>query len=106
MKAPTVVRAGHPFDSGLSIEQQRGTDLTTDVGVLHLTDHRVTDSSVLSAIPTERARCVVVALAASAAAGTVRRCVEMAVDFIRTREQFGKPSGPSRRCNTKPLCCW
>ncbi|BBZ78719.1 acyl-CoA dehydrogenase [Mycolicibacterium anyangense] len=79
--------------AGLSVEQQRGTDLTTDVGVLHLTDHRVTETAVLSSIPTERARCVVVALAASAAAGTVRRSVEMAVEFIRTREQFGKPVG-------------
>ncbi|WP_328362740.1 acyl-CoA dehydrogenase [Mycobacterium sp. NBC_00419] len=78
---------------GLSVEQQHGTDMTTDVGVLHLADHRVTAASVLSQIPTDRARCVVVALAASATAGTVRRSVEMAVDFIRTREQFGKPVG-------------
>ncbi len=79
--------------SGLSVEQQRGTDLSTDVGVLHLADHRVPASAVLSEIPTERARCVVVALAACASAGAVRRGVEMAVDYIRTREQFGKPVG-------------
>ena len=48
---------------------------------------------MLSEIPTERARCVVVALAACASAGAVRRGVEMAVDYIRTREQFGKPVG-------------
>jgi alkylation response protein AidB-like acyl-CoA dehydrogenase len=80
-------------DVGLTVEQQRGTDLSTDVGVLHLADHRVPAAAVLSDIPTERARCVVVALAACAAAGTVRRGVEMAVDFIRVREQFGKPVG-------------
>ena len=80
-------------DAGLTVEQQRGTDLSTDVGVLHLADHRVPATAVLSDIPTERARCVVVALAACAAAGTVRRGVEMAVDFIRVREQFGKPVG-------------
>lgn len=87
-----VLDAGAP-GIGLSVEQQHGTDMTTDVGVLHLADHRVTNAAVLSQIPTDRARCVVVALAASAAAGTVRRSVEMAVDFIRTREQFGKPVG-------------
>ncbi len=80
-------------DAGLTVEQQRGTDLSTDVGVLHLADHRVPAAAVLTDIPTERARCVVVALAACAAAGTVRRGVEMAVDFIRVREQFGKPVG-------------
>ena len=34
-----------------------------------------------------------VALAACAAAGTVRRCAEAATDYIRTREQFGRPIG-------------
>jgi len=79
--------------AGLTVEQQRGTDKSTDVGVLHLADHRVPAAAVLTDIPTERARCVVVALAACAAAGAVRRGVEMAVDFIRVREQFGKPVG-------------
>jgi alkylation response protein AidB-like acyl-CoA dehydrogenase len=80
-------------DSGCTIEQQRGTDLCTDVGVLNLVDHIVPAGSVLSGIATARARCIVVALAACAAAGTVRRCVDAAVDYIRTREQFGKPVG-------------
>ena len=48
---------------------------------------------MLSGIDTERARCTVVALAACAAAGTVRRCAEAATDYIRTREQFGRPIG-------------
>jgi len=79
--------------SGLEIEQRRGTDLCTDVGVLNLADHLVAAGSELSGICTERARCIVVALAAAAVAGTVRHCVEDAVDYIRTREQFGKPVG-------------
>jgi 3-oxochol-4-en-24-oyl-CoA dehydrogenase len=79
--------------SGLTVEPQRGTDLCTDVGVLDLVDHIVPASSVISGIPTERARCVVVALAACAAAGTVRRCSDAATDYIRTREQFGRPVG-------------
>jgi alkylation response protein AidB-like acyl-CoA dehydrogenase len=80
-------------DSGLTIEQQRGTDLCTDVGVLHLSDHLVPAGAALSGISPERARSVAVALAACAAAGAVRRCVDAAVDFIRTREQFGQPVG-------------
>ncbi|OBJ55642.1 acyl-CoA dehydrogenase [Mycobacterium sp. 1423905.2] len=76
-----------------TIEQQSGTDLCTDVGVLHLNDHRVAADSELSGMSTPRARCVVVALTACASAGTVRRCMEAATDYIRTREQFGKPVG-------------
>jgi len=79
--------------SGVTIEPQQGTDLCTDVGVLHLANHAVSDSAALSGISTERARCVVVSLAACAAAGTVRRCADAATDYIRTREQFGRPVG-------------
>src|ERR1700739_4501102 len=78
---------------GLKVEAQQGTDLCTDVGVLDLVDHIVPASSVISGISTERARCVLVALAACAAAGTVRHCSYAATDYIRTREQFGRPVG-------------
>jgi alkylation response protein AidB-like acyl-CoA dehydrogenase len=78
---------------GLTIESQLGTDLCTDVGIAELVDHVVPDSAEISGIPTERARCVVVALAACAAAGAVRRCADAATEYIRTREQFGKPVG-------------
>jgi 3-oxochol-4-en-24-oyl-CoA dehydrogenase len=78
---------------GLRIEPQQGTDLCTDVGVVELIDHVVPDSAEITGISTERARCVVVALAACAAAGAVRRCADAAIDYIRTREQFGRPVG-------------
>jgi alkylation response protein AidB-like acyl-CoA dehydrogenase len=78
---------------GLTIEAQQGTDLCTDVGVVELADHLVPDSAEISGISTERARCIVVALAACAAAGAVRRCADAAIEYIRTREQFGKPVG-------------
>jgi alkylation response protein AidB-like acyl-CoA dehydrogenase len=79
--------------SGLTIEPQQGTDLCTDVGVLHLSDLVVPDSAAISGISTERARCIVVALAACAAAGAVRHCADSAIEYIRTREQFGRPVG-------------
>ncbi len=78
---------------GFTIEQQNGTDLCTDVGVLTLAGHVVPAASVLSGISTDRARCVVVALAACAAAGTIRHSAEAATDYIRSREQFGRPVG-------------
>jgi len=77
--------------AGIVVEQQRGTDLSTDVGVLSL-DNYSADAAV-TGIDSERARCVVAALTACASAGTVRKGVETAVNYIRTREQFGKPVG-------------
>jgi alkylation response protein AidB-like acyl-CoA dehydrogenase len=75
---------------GVTVTAQQGTDLCTDVGELQLTDVAATP---LTGIDTARARCVVVALTACATAGTVRRCAEAATDYIRTREQFGRPVG-------------
>ena len=63
------------------------------MGFFELTDHVVPDSAEISGISIERARCVVVALAACAAAGAVRRCADAATEYIRTREQFGRPVG-------------
>ncbi|KAA0100539.1 acyl-CoA dehydrogenase [Mycolicibacterium sp. P1-5] len=78
-------------DTGLTVESQRGTDLSTDVGTLTLDNYRA--DTTVTGIDTERARCVVAALTACASAGTVRKGVETAVNYIRTREQFGKPIG-------------
>lgn len=79
--------------AGLSIRGQQGTDLSTDVGVLDLDDHPVDASAEISGIDAERACCIAVALAACASAGTVRRCTDTATEYIRTREQFGRPVG-------------
>ena len=79
--------------TGLKALPHKGTDLCTDVGVLDLTDCPMPQTSVLRGIDGERARCVVVTLAACAAAGTVRWCLDAATDYLRTREQFGKPIG-------------
>jgi alkylation response protein AidB-like acyl-CoA dehydrogenase len=79
--------------AGCTVDQQRGTDLCTDIGALTLNNVALQSDSELVGIDTERARCIVVALAACADAGTVRRCAEEATEYIRTREQFGRPIG-------------
>jgi 3-oxochol-4-en-24-oyl-CoA dehydrogenase len=88
-----VLDTGRANGTDFAIEQQRGTDLSTDVGVLNLVDHTVDAGSELSGISTERARCIAVALTACASAGAVRRCADAATEYIRTREQFGRPVG-------------
>ncbi|UMB69499.1 acyl-CoA dehydrogenase [Mycobacterium paraterrae] len=88
-----TVEPGDGSDTTLSIDQLQGTDLCTDVGVLNLNQHTVDDDAELSGIAVERACCVAAALTACASAGTARQCVSAAIDYIRTREQFGKPIG-------------
>lgn len=88
-----VLDTARAHGTGLSIHPQRGTDLSTDVGVLNLADLTVDASAKLSGINAERARCIAVALVACASAGTVRRCANAATEYIRTREQFGRPVG-------------
>jgi 3-oxochol-4-en-24-oyl-CoA dehydrogenase len=88
-----VLDANRACGSDFTIEAQQGTDLCADVGALQLDDHYLAADAELRGISTERARCIVVALTACASAGTVRRCTKTATDYIRTREQFGKPVG-------------
>ena len=77
----------------LMAQPREGTDLCTDIGVLEVTDHLVAEDKVLGGIDGDRARCIVVTLAACAAAGTVRWSLNAATEYLRTREQFGKPIG-------------
>lgn len=79
--------------TGLRAKPRNGTDLCTDIGELRLDDVALPSTSVLAGIDTERARCLVAALTACASAGTVRWCLTAATEYLRTREQFGKPIG-------------
>ena len=76
-----------------AVRSHRSTDLTTDVGTLHLRDHPVTNNAVLQGICAERARCIAVALTAAAAAGLSQWCVSAVTAHLQTREQFGRPIG-------------
>ena len=77
----------------LMAQPREGTDLCTDVGVLEVREHLVAEDKVLGGIDSDRARCIVVTLAACAAAGTLRWSLNAATEYLRTREQFGKPIG-------------
>ncbi|WP_301123763.1 acyl-CoA dehydrogenase [Mycolicibacterium fortuitum] len=75
------------------VEARRGTDLTTDLGILSLSDRPVSGSAVLTGMDTELSACLTVALTAAAAAGITQWCVDTVTEHLRTREQFGKPIG-------------
>ncbi|WP_441964427.1 acyl-CoA dehydrogenase family protein [Mycolicibacterium houstonense] len=75
------------------VESRRGTDLTTDLGVLRLHDHPVPDAAVLTGLDADRVTCLTVAFTAAAAAGITQWCVNTVTEHLHTREQFGKPIG-------------
>jgi len=74
-----------------TVHTDEGTDLTRSVGCLQLTGHRVTAADLLPA--PDHVELTVNGLLAAEASGIARWCVETAVDYVRTREQFGKPVG-------------
>ncbi|MDA2895102.1 acyl-CoA dehydrogenase [Mycolicibacterium sp. BiH015] len=77
----------------LGVEARNGTDKTVDIGAVRLDGYTCSDDAVLQGVDDDHARGVTLALTASAAAGTVRWCVQAVTEHLRTREQFGKPIG-------------
>ena len=82
-----------PDIASASVQARNGTDLTTDVGILHLDNHNVPDALVLNGIDDDAAWDIAVALSACASSGTLRWAVDAVTAHLRTREQFGKPIG-------------
>ncbi|GAS95379.1 acyl-CoA dehydrogenase [Mycolicibacterium canariasense] len=80
-------------DCGVRVQPQTPTDLTRDVGVLHVDDAVVPDGDVLRGVDAVRARCLAVSMLAAEAAGIVRWCVDNVVAYLKVREQFGRPIG-------------
>ncbi|KUI27924.1 acyl-CoA dehydrogenase [Mycobacterium sp. IS-1496] len=101
--ARLILTAAHTGDGDLlwfvaatedvATEHERGTDLTTDAARVRFDGYHVAAGDRLTGIDAERARCVVAALTACAAAGAIRWCVDAVTEHLRTREQFGKPIG-------------
>ena len=75
------------------VESRRGTDLTTDLGLLRLHDHTVPAAAVLTGLDAGLVTGLTVAFTASVAAGITQWCVDAVTEHLRTREQFGKPIG-------------
>lgn len=82
-----------PAAAEVSVQARAGTDLTIDVGILHLDDLDVSDALVLNGIDDDAAWDIAAALSACASAGTLQWAVDAVTEHLRTREQFGKPIG-------------
>lgn len=70
-----------------------GTDLTRSVGRLELDRHPVSAAMLLPSAPVEQVDLVVNTLLAAEASGVAAWCLDTAVDYARTRHQFGRPIG-------------
>jgi alkylation response protein AidB-like acyl-CoA dehydrogenase len=84
--------------SGLTISMMTGIDLSSRVGAVALDGVAVGADAVLGA-PGQASALLTALLARGAVAaaaemlGAARRCLDMAVDYAKVREQFGQPIG-------------
>jgi alkylation response protein AidB-like acyl-CoA dehydrogenase len=76
-----------------TVRTEAGTDLTRAVGRLELSGHRVGSADVLVAPEPDLVDLTINALLAAEAAGLAAWCLRTAVNYVRTRVQFGKPIG-------------
>jgi alkylation response protein AidB-like acyl-CoA dehydrogenase len=76
----------------LKAEKADGADLTRDIGHLTLAGHLVPGDHVLGA-GTDELRSLMAVLFAAEAAGVARWCQEAGLDYVKVREQFGRPVG-------------
>ncbi|MHA3022431.1 acyl-CoA dehydrogenase family protein [Mycobacterium sp. BMJ-28] len=79
--------------SGVRIAAQTPTDLTRDVGLLHVDGAFAAADGVLTGIDPVRAGAISIGLLAAEAAGIARWCVDNVVAYLKVREQFGRPIG-------------
>ena len=79
--------------SAVVLSAERAIDLTRDVGTISLAGLAVADDRVLSRIDSACIGATAAALAASEAVGIARWCLESVLDYVKVREQFGRPIG-------------
>ncbi len=76
----------------LKAEKADGADLTRDIGTITLAGHLVPDGRVLEA-DTDELRILMAVLFAAEAVGAARWCQQAGLDYVKVREQFGRPVG-------------
>ncbi|MCM2389641.1 acyl-CoA dehydrogenase family protein [Streptomyces albipurpureus] len=82
-----------PSATGLTRTAEEGVDLTRDVGRLELDDVLVSPADQIGGVDDVAAAAAVVALYSAEASGLIRWCLDTAVEYVKVREQFGKPVG-------------
>jgi alkylation response protein AidB-like acyl-CoA dehydrogenase len=86
------VTPSDPTIGTLKAEKAAGVDLTRDIGIVTLAGHLVPDDRVLD-VGTEELRSLMAVLFAAEAVGAARWCQQAGLDYVKVREQFGRPVG-------------
>jgi alkylation response protein AidB-like acyl-CoA dehydrogenase len=81
-----------PGDAGITVEPRSGIDPIRATCLLSINAARISDGRLLPGAQ-PLARRIAWALAAAEAAGGIRACAEMAVNYAKVRKQFGRPIG-------------
>lgn len=79
--------------AGLSKVADSCTDLTRDAGTLVLDGLAVDASDILAGLDAQQVQTLQAGLLAAEAAGIMRWAVEATTEYVKIREQFGKPVG-------------
>lgn len=77
----------------VTVRVDEGVDLTRSVGRLALAAHRVGPDDLLPALDPDLLDLLVNALYAAEASGLAAWCLDTAVEYVKVREQFGRPVG-------------
>jgi alkylation response protein AidB-like acyl-CoA dehydrogenase len=85
-----------PGDPGgcdtIKTRKVEGVDLTRDLGTVALATHHVPAGHVLG-VETNELRSLMAVLFAAEAVGVARWCQQAALEYVKLREQFGRPVG-------------
>ena len=79
--------------AGIDVAVEDGVDLGRDLAVVRFCDVDVTEAVRLSGIEADQAADIVVAMMAVEAAGIIGWCSDAATEFVKSRNQFGRPIG-------------
>lgn len=70
-----------------------GVDLTRSIGTLTLTDHQVEAGLIVDGLQAHRTELIVNTVLAAEASGIAGWALRTAVDYVKSRQQFGRPVG-------------
>jgi len=77
----------------VTVRAERAIDLTRDLGTVSTAGLGVSAGQVLSRVDAAAVGATAAVLAASEAAGIIRWCLDSVLDYVKVREQFGRPVG-------------
>lgn len=80
-------------NAGIEVAVEDGVDLGRDLAVVRFRDVDVTEAVRLCGIEADQAADFIVAMMAVEAAGVIAWCSDAATEFVKSRNQFGRPVG-------------